>query len=89
MQAQLQVLIEIINAEAEVFQLNTGSNVKVAKFQTFDRAIGKVLGFLIAYKLYIRIRMREIVVKKQIQQVLLYMQEELANIQKKNILNNW
>jgi len=61
------VLIEITEAEAEGSQLNTRSNIEMAKLQTFDRAIEKVLGFLIAYKLFIRIRMREIVVKKQIQ----------------------
>jgi len=32
----------------------------------FDGSSGKVLGFIIAYRLYIRIRMREEAVKEQI-----------------------
>jgi len=31
-----------------VLQLNTGSNIEVAKLQMFNGKIGKVLGFLIA-----------------------------------------
>ena len=40
----------------------------------FNRKAEKVVGFLIAYKLYIRIRMREIAIEKQIQWVLSYVQ---------------
>jgi len=45
---------------------NTKSNVKVAKPQIFNRKAGKVSGFLIAYKLYIRMRIRDVIMKKQI-----------------------
>jgi len=38
----------------------------VAKPQIFNEEIGNILGFLTAYKLFIRIRMREAVVKEQI-----------------------
>ena len=38
----------------------------MARSQIFDRTLSKVLGFVIAYKLYIRIKMREVVVEKQI-----------------------
>ena len=51
---------------AAVLWPNTGSNVKIAKPQTFNRKASKISKFLIAYKLYIRIKMREIVVKEQI-----------------------
>ena len=45
---------------------NIGSNVEVAKLQTFNREAGKVLGFLTACRLYIRMRMREIIIEEQI-----------------------
>ena len=45
---------------------NTGSNVEVADSQTFNRAVRKVSKFLIVYKLFIRMKIREKAVKKQI-----------------------
>jgi len=47
-----------------ILQFNTRSNIEVAKPQTFNREAGKISGFLMTYRLYIRIRMREGVVKK-------------------------
>jgi len=38
--------------------------MEVAKSQTFNREIGKIAGFLKAYKLYTRMRMREVVVEE-------------------------
>jgi len=43
---------------------NTRSNLEVAKLQIFDRAKSKISEFLIACKLFIRMRMREVAVKK-------------------------
>jgi len=42
------------------------SNIKVAKPQTFNREVSKVSSFLMACKLYLRMRMREVSVEKQI-----------------------
>ena len=64
----------------EIFQPNTGSNVKVAKLQTFNGKAEKVSGFLMAYRLYIRTRMRDAVVEEQIQCVLSYVQEWSVNV---------
>ena len=50
----------------EVSWPNTGSNVDIAKLPTFNGEVGKVSCFLIAYKLYIRIRMREVMVEEQV-----------------------
>ena len=47
--------------------LNTGSNTKVAKPQIFYGTSGKVLEFITTCKLFLRMRMREVAVKKQIQ----------------------
>jgi len=38
--------------------------MEVAKLQVFDGTTGKVIGFLMAYKLFIRIKIRRDVVKE-------------------------
>jgi len=54
----------------------------------FNRKAEKILGFLIAYRLYIKMRMREATIEKQIQWMLSYVQEGLADICKENILED-
>ena len=50
----------------EVSRPNIESNVDMAKLPIFGE-MSKVSGFLTAYKLYIRIRMRDAAVEKQVQ----------------------
>ena len=93
MQAQLQALIETVivrvdAAAVEIFQPNKGSNVEVAKLQTFNGKVGIFLGFLMAYRLYIGIRIRKVVVEEQIQWILSYVQRWLVDIWKENILKD-
>jgi len=66
MQAQIQVLLVIVGAEGAGLWLSTRSNVEVAKPQIFDGSTKKVSGSLMACKIFIRMRMREVVVVKQI-----------------------
>ena len=57
-QAQLQAL-----AEREV----GGVEVAVARLQVFDGTLSKVSGFVIACRLYIKMKMRGMTVEEQIQ----------------------
>jgi len=61
------VLITQAELKEEVISIywpNTRSNIEVAKLQTFNGVVEKVLDFLITYKLYIRIRIRVTSVEK-------------------------
>ena len=42
-------------------------NIEVARPQMFNGTSFKISGFVMVYKLYIRMKMREAVIKKQIQ----------------------
>jgi len=67
----LQVLLaerrEEEGAEAAISQPNTRLNIEVTKLQIFNEEASKVLEFLTACRLYIRIRMRDVLVEKQVQ----------------------
>jgi len=55
-------------------------SIKVAKPQVFDGTLLKVLSFVMAYKLYVKMKLREAALEEQIQWVLSYIQRELADI---------
>ena len=67
---------------------STKSNIEVAKLQVFNSTSEKVLGFVTAYKLFLRMRIKETIVEEQIQWVLSYVQERSADVWKENILEN-
>jgi len=54
----------------------------------FNGTSSKVLGFIIACKLYIKMKIREMAVEEQIQWVLLYVQGGSADVWKENILED-
>ena len=51
---------------------NTESSIEVAKLPVFSREVEKVGGFIIAYRLYLRIKMRGTITEKQVQWILPY-----------------
>ena len=53
--------------EVAAFEPNIRSNIDIAKSLVFDGNVSKVSGFLTACRLYIRIKIRDTAVKKQIQ----------------------
>ena len=60
----------------------------MAKPQIFDSMLSKISEFILVCKLYIRIKLREELVEGQIQWILLYMQGEVADIWKENVLED-
>jgi len=85
MQAQIQALLAAAEAEAgeeewAVPEVNKGYQMEVAKPAIFSGEAGKVGGFIMACKLYLRIKMREITVEEQVQWVLSYVQGGLEDI---------
>ena len=62
--------------------------IDVAKPPTFNGKAKKITDFLIACKLFIKIKIRDVVVEEQIQWMLLYVQGELADVQKENIIED-
>ena len=58
----------------------SNTQVEVVKPQKFNESSKKVAGFIIACKLYIRMKMRGVTVEEQIQWVLLYVQGGSADV---------
>ena len=67
---------------------NTGSHMEVAKPPIFNREAKRVGGFVTVCRLYLRMKMRETMVEEQVQWVLSFMQGELADIWKENVLED-
>ena len=87
MQMQIQALLA---AEGEgtggaATGSNAGSSMEVAKPAIFNREAGKVGGFIMACRLYLRMKMRGTSVEEQVQWVLSYVQGGSADVWKENV----
>jgi len=82
----LQEQITILSEQVAVRGGEEVINLEVAKPQIFNRTPLKVSGFVTAYKLYGKAKMREVPVEEQIQWVLSYVQGRSADVWKENVL---
>ena len=90
MQAQIQALLTGGGGAGEMERGTMGSNmgphVEVAKPAIFNREAGKVGGFVTACRLYLRMKMREVMVEKQMFWILSHVQGGSADIWKENVM---
>ena len=86
-QAQIQALLAAQGgAGGAVTGSNMGSHMEVAKQAIFNGKAGKVGGFIMACKLFIRMKLRGMSVEEQVQWVLSYVQGGLADVWKENVM---
>ena len=90
MQAQIQALLAAGGgagtAERAAMRSNMGSHMEMAKPAIFNGEAGKVGGFVIVCRLYLRMKMKETTVKEQVQWVFSYVQGGSADIWKENVM---
>ena len=71
MQTQIQALLVVIGeaggAERGVTESNMGPHMKVAKLAIFNGEAGKVGGFVIMCRLYLRMKIKKTTVEEQVQ----------------------
>ena len=77
MQAQIQALLVAAGgvtggAERRAAEVNRGHQIEVAKPAIFSGKAGKVGGFIMVCRLYLRMKIREAMVEEQVQWVLSY-----------------
>ena len=65
---------------------NAGSHMEVAKPAIFNGEAGKVGGFIMACRLFIRMRLRGTMVEEQVQWVLSYVQGGSVDVWKENVI---
>ena len=89
MQAQIQALLAVGGGggvERETTGSNTGPHIEVAKPAIFNGEAGKVGGFVMACRLYLRMKMREATVEEQVFWVLSHVQGGSVDIWKENVM---
>ena len=83
MQAQIQALLAVqggVGTGGAATGSNMGSHMEVAKPAIFNGEAGRVGGFIVACRLYIKMRLRGNPVEEQIQWVLTYVQGGSADV---------
>ena len=87
MQVQIQTLLAATGgAGGTAMGSNVGPHMEVAKPAIFNREAGKVGGFIIACRLFLRMKLRRAMVEEQVQWVLSYVQRGSADVWKENVM---
>ena len=89
MQVQIQALLAAqggIGAGGAGTGPNAGAHMEVAKLAIFNGEAGKVGGFIMACRLYIKMKLRGNTVEEQVQWVLTYVQGGAADVWKENVM---
>ena len=86
MQAQIQALLVAQGGGGARTGPNAGVHMEVAKPAIFNGEAGKVGGFIMACRLYLRMKMRGTSVEEQVQWVLSYVQGGSADVWKENVM---
>jgi len=84
MQAQIQALLATGGERGRT----QGADTEIAKPQVSNGTSSQVSGFVTTCKLYLRMKIRGVVIEEQIQWMLSYIQGESANVWKENILED-
>ena len=91
MQAQIQALLAVqaggAGGERGARGSNMGSHMEVAKPAIFNGEAGKVGGFIMACRLYIKMKLRGNTVEEQVQWGLTYVQGGSVDVWKENIID--
>ena len=90
MQTQIQALIAggAVAGRGALEESNTGPNMEIAKPPVFNGKVRRVEGFITAYRLYLRMKMREATVEEQVQWILLHVQRGSVDVWKENVLED-
>ena len=86
MQAQIQALLAAQGGGGAGTGPNTGAHMEVAKPAIFNGEAEKVGGFIMACRLYLKMKMRGTSVEEQVQWVLSYVQGGSADVWKENVM---
>ena len=87
MQVQIQALLAAQGGTGgEAGGFNMRSHIEVAKLAIFNREVGKVGGFIMVCRLFVRMKMRGNIVEEQVQWVLSYVQGGSADVWKENVI---
>jgi len=86
MQAQIQALLAVQGGGGAGTGPNAEAHMEVAKPAIFNGEAGKMGGFIMACRLYLKMKMRGTSIEEQVQWVLSYVQGGSADVWKENVL---
>jgi len=87
MQAQIQALLAVrVGGAGSTEREMMGPQIEVAKPAIFNGETRRVGGFVIACRLYLKMKMKEAIVEEQVQWALSYVQGGSVNIWKENVM---